>query len=77
MTTAKLTPDSTECPHCGSDLRGAEIPKESREAYGGSTHFSRQILVVLLHEDYWRYMRCPDCGAEDEREGLEPPREAA
>lgn len=62
------------CPHCRADLRGAEIPPESREPweapggellwpYGeGSTHFSRAIGIEIgeVYDGILMY-RCPDC----------------
>lgn len=56
------------CRDCGSDLRGAPIPEEHQELYGGKTHFSRLIGVEYPYGHAQRYdgvseWMCPDCGA--------------
>lgn len=55
-----------ECPHCGSDLRGAPIPQEYVDLgyyKPGSTHYSRKIgIEVRGVYDGILYWRCPDCG---------------
>jgi len=63
----KLTLNSQVCPHCDTSLIGEPIPEKDREAFGGATHFQRQIAVEILGEDRVSYVRCPDCGAEDQR----------
>ena len=67
-TRARLHQDSTTCPHCEANLQGAEIPEKDRYAFGGKTHYSRLIAVEILGYDRVTHWRCPDCGAEDERE---------
>lgn len=49
------------CPN-GCDLRGGEIPAESRELYGGSTHFSRVTGMYDRGLDRTVAWLCPDCG---------------
>lgn len=56
-----------QCPHCGADLRGDEIPEESRESFGNLTHFSRKIGIYSMWADRVVRYRCPDCGKEWER----------
>lgn len=57
----RLVPAALEpCPHCGTELRGAEIPEENRKYYGGKTHASRRIGIIINDRvDHWQ---CPDCG---------------
>jgi hypothetical protein len=64
---AKLTGYSTECPHCGANLIGQEIPKESQHHFGGATNFLRLIGMEYDGDDCISAWRCPDCGAEDLR----------
>lgn len=53
-----------ECPVCKSDLTGKEIPEESRELYGGETHFSRTIGIEIQGVyDGVVLWECPDCEA--------------
>ena len=56
------------CPACHADLRGAEIPVEHREHFGGATHGSRLIGIYDRDRDRTVAWRCPDCGAEWARE---------
>lgn len=51
------------CPECGALWRGAPIPEESRELFGGSTHFSRLIGVEYqaMYDGVWEWL-CPECG---------------
>jgi hypothetical protein len=50
------------CPHCGVSLRGKEIPEESREFYGGATHFRREIGIQIQGVyDGVVLWKCPDC----------------
>lgn len=65
--------DGDECPGCGADLRGPEIPQEYREKgwYGDRTHYSR-VLGVEYSEGPERYdgvseWVCPDCGRREGR----------
>ena len=56
-------PDKPDnCPLCGADLRGPEIPEQDRWAYGGRKRFSRRIGVIE-HDRVDRWL-CPDCGGE-------------
>jgi rubredoxin len=48
------------CPRCGADWQGAEIPTESRYAYGGATHGSK--LIGRVWNDRVQEWSCPDCG---------------
>ena len=52
---------SDTCPHCQSDLRGAAIPPEHREHYGGKTHYSRAIAVWDGVNVDVQFVQCPDC----------------
>lgn len=67
MSEPQLTGSSKTCPFCGVSLLGAEIPEQSREHYGGQTHFSRVIGVYSQERDRTVAWRCPDCGKESER----------
>jgi hypothetical protein len=52
-----------ECPHCGTCLRGAEIPEESRQYYSYATHYSRVIGQEIRGVyDGVLFWSCPDCG---------------
>lgn len=56
------------CPNCNADLRGDPIPEESREHYGGKTHFRRVIGVEYQGGfDGISEWRCPDCGYREGR----------
>lgn len=57
-------PDPTACPACKADLRGTEIPKRSRHAFGDRTHFLRVIAVYSRELDRTTHWKCPDCGHE-------------
>lgn len=55
---------SDTCP-AGCDLRGAEIPAQSRSLYReGATHYSRVIGVEFrgVYDGVAAWL-CPDCGA--------------
>lgn len=52
--------DIDTCPHCGADLRGAEIPEERRQFYGAGatearTHYSRVLGIELrgVYDGFW------------------------
>lgn len=55
-----------ECPNCGTNWVGQEIPEADRELFGNYTHFQRGPIGVEYRsttEDYdgvseWE---CPDC----------------
>lgn len=50
------------CPHCGSDLRGEEIPVDIRHYYvAGSTRYSRIVAIYDRGTDRTRHFQCPDC----------------
>lgn len=49
------------CPHCGSDLRGEEIPVDVREWYGGAARGSRLVAVYSRELDRTTHFQCPDC----------------
>lgn len=49
------------CPHCGTDLRGEEIPIEDREGYGGKTRFTRLVAMVHVDTRVVTKFFCPDC----------------
>jgi hypothetical protein len=60
------------CPACHADMRGAAIPEEHRQHYGGATHGSRVIGVEYAYGSPHRYdgvseWRCPDCGYREGR----------
>jgi uncharacterized protein with PIN domain len=57
-----------ECPECGADLRGEEIPPEQRAMFGGATHGSRLIGIYDRARERTECYRCPDCEARIERE---------
>jgi uncharacterized protein with PIN domain len=57
-----------ECPECGADLRGEEIPPEQRAMFGGATHGSRLIAIHDRASERTECYRCPDCEARIERE---------
>ena len=63
----KLNENSTECPHCGSNLIGKPIPEASRHLFGGAKHFLRVIGIEERNDDFISAYRCPDCGAQDSR----------
>jgi ribosomal protein L37AE/L43A len=52
------------CPGCGGDLRGGEIPPGDRDHFGGKAHFSRKIGIYDRGADRTVAWRCPDCGHE-------------
>jgi len=54
----------TNCPSCKVNLQGDPIPEASRETYGGSTHFKREIGIYDRDLDRTVAWRCPDCGHE-------------
>ncbi len=55
------------CPYCGTNLLGPEIPEKDRELFGGATHFRRQIGIETKGYDGVSFWMCPDCGAEENR----------
>lgn len=57
----------TECPHCGANLVGAEIPLTHREYFGGKTHGSRLIAIYDRDRDRTSHYECPDCRTRIER----------
>lgn len=67
------------CPHCGACLKGEPIPEKALRAgyYGhwdGVTprFYSRKIGVEVMGlYDGVAYWRCPDCGDEWPRKGME------
>ena len=63
----KLNGNSEECPHCGANLIGQEIPKNVQYMFGGAKYGLRVIGIERLGDDYVSSYRCPDCGAEDKR----------
>lgn len=71
--------DRTNCPHCNAFLRGEAIPEEYLCAgyYGpwdGVTpqYFKRTIgIEVMGLYDGVAYWRCPDCGGEWPRKGMQ------
>lgn len=51
-----------ECPHCSASLIGSPIPASHQEAYGGKTHFRRDILIEVQGVyDGGLLLQCPDC----------------
>lgn len=73
MTTTDQTPDTDDCPRCGSSLRGAEIPREYLEQgwYGpwkpddGPRYFSQKIGHEIPGVyDGVLYWACPFCGGK-------------
>jgi hypothetical protein len=52
------------CPKCGVDFQGDEIPEKDREHFGNHTHFSRVIGVEIQGTDRLCYWHCPDCKHE-------------
>ena len=57
----------SHCPHCGSDMRGEEIPPGSRHLYGDGIFFSRIIGLYDIQRDMTLAYQCPDCEAVDAR----------
>jgi hypothetical protein len=58
-------PRRDHCPGCAVSLVGKEIPLESRECFGGATHFRREIGVNIRGVyDGALYFQCPDCGIQ-------------
>lgn len=55
------------CPNCGGDLQGEEIPKEDRHLFGNKTHFSNLIGISDMYADRITHWRCPFCKFEWER----------
>jgi hypothetical protein len=55
------------CPNCKANLVGEPIPEESREAYGGKTHFRRVIGLYSRERDRTVAWRCPDCEYTEQR----------
>jgi hypothetical protein len=60
------------CPNCKTDLTGEPIPEKDREAFGGATHFDRQIGIYDRRLDRTVAFKCPDCGYEWAREWPAP-----
>jgi hypothetical protein len=67
------------CPHCGSDQRGPEIPREYRRegSYGPyeesdpPQYFHRTIAVEIRGVyDGGLFYQCPDCGKAWHRWGM-------
>lgn len=59
---AQNAPLTEHCPNCKVDLRGAEIPAESRHYYAPtSTHFLRWIGLYSVDTDRVTHYRCPEC----------------
>lgn len=55
--------EHSHCPHCGTSFQGNPIPEESRQYYGTTTHFRRDIGVEIMGQyDGVLYWKCPDCG---------------
>jgi uncharacterized C2H2 Zn-finger protein len=50
-----------KCPGCGMSFQGDPIPKRDQEAFGGATHFERQIALYDRDQDMTIAYRCPDC----------------
>jgi len=58
-------PEKDNCPHCGVNLIGAEIPAEDRHCFGKATHFRRNIGIEYPEiYDGILHWRCPDCSGE-------------
>ena len=64
-------PEFNNCPHCGSNQQGSEIPREYRRegSYGPyeesdpPAYYGRTIMVEIQGVyDGGLYMMCPDCG---------------
>lgn len=54
--------DYENCPKCGANLRGAPIPTEHTEQFGGEAFYSRMIGVEVQGVyDGVLYWMCPDC----------------
>lgn len=74
-----MTPTEPKCEKCHSNLRGKEIPKEFlvKGYYGpwdGKTkeYYQRTIGVEIpALYDGIAFWRCPDCGHEWARKGME------
>ena len=64
----KLTLSSEKCPYCGTNLIAGEIPEKDRPSFGNKKYFLRQIGIERLGADRVTSVKCPDCGAEDERD---------
>lgn len=43
--------DHYKCPECGVSWVGDEIPEESRNLYGGSTHFKMNVIGMEYGHD--------------------------
>ncbi len=56
------TADSSTCPHCNASLIGEPILEERRDAYGGATHFRREVALYSREKDRTVGFQCPDCG---------------
>lgn len=60
------------CPKCGVSFIGELIPEESREFFGGSTNFRREIGIdggrAGIYDGIVAW-RCPDCDHEWARAG--------
>lgn len=52
------------CPLCSADFKGALIPPEHREVFGGEENFSRVMGIEMRGEDRISKWKCPDCGGE-------------
>jgi len=54
--------DAGECPECGGNWKGEEIPEKDRECFGDRTHFS---LVIGVEDpriyDGVSWWMCPHC----------------
>jgi predicted RNA-binding Zn-ribbon protein involved in translation (DUF1610 family) len=51
------------CPHCGTNLIGQAISKESQVYYGNATHYRREIGVEIRGVyDGVLFWECPECG---------------
>jgi rubredoxin len=57
------------CPECGISFKGAEIPEDSREHFGGATHFlDHKIGIYDRSRDRTTHWRCTACAYTWERE---------
>lgn len=56
--------DVRNCPGCGSDQRGDEIPAKYADCYpSGATHYWRTIMIEIPGVyDGGLYFQCPNCG---------------
>ncbi len=67
----KKPTEETNCPHCGVNIAGAEIPAELQVQFG-TTHFLLRVGIIGADDDITTKYYCVDCGGEWPAEAYQP-----